>query len=169
MTNLRGFIRLVIVLFLFFLSSGQIQIAFAQCETVSEIPVSECEALVSLYNSTGGDSWSDNSGWLISTTPCSWYGVGCQNGHVTDLDFHQNWLSGSIPSELGNLADLQSLSFQSNQLSGGIPSQLGNLANLQYLHLGGNQLSGSIPSQLGNLDSARPEIGKNELSRHQKI
>ena len=38
-----------------------------------------------------------------------------------------------------------------NYLSGPLPSTLGNLANLRHLNLGGNQLSGSIPDSLGNL------------------
>jgi hypothetical protein len=164
MTNLREFIRLVIVLFLFFLTYGNIQIAFAQCETVSEIPMSECEALVSLYNSAGGDSWSNNSGWLISNTPCSWYGVLCLNGHVSNLTLPSNQLSGSIPPELGNLANLIQLYLWSNQLSGSIPSQLGNLANLTELALNYNQLSGSIPSELGNLANlTRLYLDNNEL------
>ena len=38
-----------------------------------------------------------------------------------------------------------------NQLSGAIPPELGNLANLTVLGLSFNQLSGAIPSELGNL------------------
>ena len=38
-----------------------------------------------------------------------------------------------------------------NQLTGGIPAELGNLANLQHLYLSGNELTGAIPAELGNL------------------
>ena len=46
---------------------GQQQTALAEfdCNTVSETPISECEALVSLYDSTNGESWSNNDGCLI--------------------------------------------------------------------------------------------------------
>jgi len=51
----------------------------------SEIPVLECEALVAFYESTNGPDWSNNTGWLTSDTPCSWYGVTCTGEHVTEL------------------------------------------------------------------------------------
>ena len=60
-------------------------------------------------------------------------------------------MTGSIPSELGNLSGLQRLHLWTNQLSGSIPPQLGNLVNLDSLQLWKNQLSGSIPPQLGSL------------------
>ena len=46
-------------------------------------------------------------------------------------------MSGGIPPELGNLANLTQLWLYGNELSGGIPPELGNLANLEGLHLGG--------------------------------
>ena len=36
-----------------------------------------------------------------------------------------NQLTGAIPAELGNLANLESLSLSLNQLTGGIPAELG--------------------------------------------
>ena len=62
-------------------------------------------------------------------------------------------LSGSIPSELGNLDNLDTLSLYDNQLSESIPSELGNLDNLEYLYLGGNQLSGCVPTKLLDVPS----------------
>jgi hypothetical protein len=123
------------------------------CDSVLEIPKAECQALVDLYNSTNGPSWTHNTDWLSNYFPCTghWYGVSCSGGHVTSLDLHDNHLSGGIPSSLGNLTKLQSLDFNQNQLGGSIPSSLGSLSNLQELYLPNNQLSGSIPSSLGNL------------------
>ena len=66
-----------------------------------------------------------------------------------------NGLTGSIPSELGNLSNLTSLTLISNDLTGSIPSELGNLSNLTTLWIGYNELSGSIPSELGNLTNLR--------------
>ena len=40
---------------------------------------------------------------------------------------------GEIPTELGNLSNLQRLNLEPNQLSGEIPTELGNLSNLERL------------------------------------
>jgi len=70
---------------------------------------------------------------------------------LTRLDLINNELTGTIPSELGNLINLTELNLNNNQLTGAIPSELGNLINLDKLNLYENQLTGPIPSQLGNL------------------
>jgi hypothetical protein len=77
---------------------GQLQ-AF-DCASVTEIPQGECEALVALYNSTSGPNWFVNTGWLQTTTPCSWYGVSCTAGHVSRLRLVGNSLNGLIPAQL---------------------------------------------------------------------
>ena len=69
-------------------------------------------------------------------------------------------MSGEIPSELGNLANLRTLILSRNQLSGEIPPELGNLANLTELYLHENQLSGCVPSSLlGRLDTDESNLG----------
>jgi hypothetical protein len=40
------------------------------CATVSQIPQSECQTLMTLYNSTDGAGWRYRSGWLGTATPC---------------------------------------------------------------------------------------------------
>ena len=64
---------------------------------------------------------------------------------------HTPQLSGSIPTELGNLTNLEGLSISGNQLSGTVPPELGILTKLSVLYLHGNQLRGSIPPELGKL------------------
>ena len=121
------------------------------CSSVTEIPQVECEALVALYNSTDGPNWFYSYGWLVTSTPCSWYGVTCEAGHVQTISLGWNKLSGSIPPELGNLINLTILVLDVNELVGSIPPELGNLGSLSSLYLNSNQLSGSIPPELGNL------------------
>ena len=73
------------------------------CEQVSEISEAECYALEALYNSTGGDTWVDNTDWLATDTPCSWYGVSCTSGHVTGINLDSNNLDGTLPASLQDL------------------------------------------------------------------
>ena len=113
-------------------------------------------ALATLYNATNGSSWQNETNWLSNGPLGEWHGVSTDaDGRVAGLSLLGNQLSGPIPSELGNLANLQELNLWGNQLSGPIPSELGNLANLEHLWLRRNQLSGPIPSELGNLANLR--------------
>ena len=148
-------------------SSGLTCLDSGVCESVAEIPQTECEALVALYNNTSGDKWTNNSNWGETEMPCSspWYGVTCDTEHVTQIDLNTNQLSGNIPPELGDLTNLQHIFLHTNELSGGIPPDLGNLSNLQSLYLHTNQLSGTIPSTLGNLSNLQVlDLYINDLS-----
>ena len=121
------------------------------CADVTEIPQTECESLVALYDNTDGPNWANDTDWLNTNTPCSWHGVNCYDGHVASLLLSSNQLDGTLSSELGNLANLKGLYLHVNQLTGTIPPEAGDLASLQHLNLGSNQLTGAIPSELGNL------------------
>ncbi len=126
----------------------------------ASIPQSEIDALITLYNSTNGDNWYNNSGWknidgsFNITHVDQWYGITLSaTGSVTSLSLQNNQLSGSIPTSLSNLSNLTRLGLSSNQLTGSIPTSLGNLSNLTWLYLDSNQLTGSIPTWLGNLSN----------------
>ena len=123
-------------------------------------------ALVALYNATGGATWTNNRNWLTNEALSEWHRVTTdENGRVTILRLVLNGLSGEIPPELGNLANLQILSFSRNGLSGEIPAALGNLANLQTLSLSANTLTGEIPVELGDLANLeRLDLLQNALS-----
>ena len=123
-------------------------------------------ALVALYEATDGANWDSNANWLSDRPIGEWYGVIADlSGRVTELSLNFNQLSGEIPAELGNLANLELLELEGNRLTGEIPAELGNLANLRYLDLWQNQLSGEIPAELGNLGNLRGlGLGRNQLS-----
>ena len=114
-------------------------------------------ALVPLYSGTDGPNWTNATNWASDKPLGEWYGVTTDaGGRVTKLSLNDNNLQGTIPVELGKLANLESLSLSANQLTDEIPPELGKLTSLAELNLSKNQISGNIPSELGqlaNLDS----------------
>ena len=116
-----------------------------------EDPPTEKDGLIALYCATSGDGWTNKSNWLSDKGINQWRGVTTSSSRVTGLSLNRNNLSGTIPTELGNLTNLTQLDLEENQLSGTIPTDLGNLTNLERLWLHANQLSGTIPTELGNL------------------
>ena len=132
----------------------RVQAESFDCNTVTDVPATECEALVALYESTNGAGWTDHTNWLETTTAGNWSGVGVNDEHVTVLGLGWNQLRGIIPPELGSLTSLSRLALGGNHLSGEIPPELGSLTNLKVLDLSWNhQLSGAIPPELGQLTS----------------
>jgi hypothetical protein len=110
----------------------------------------ERAALVALYQSTDGDSWKNNYGWLgAEGTECSWYGVSCNSGSVSNLDLSRNSLVGVLPTEFGNLTELTFLNLGYNSVSGNITELFKNFTKLTYAQFwGGNEIDGVMPKEL---------------------
>ena len=141
-------------------------------------PQNDREVLEVLYDSTGGESWTNRRNWKTSTPLGDWYGVTTDTaGRVTELDLGGNELTGIIPAALGDLELLQTLHLggridptsrqwlTTNALTGPIPDELGRLENLSSLWLGWNELTGRIPDALGNLANLEwLSLGRNGLT-----
>ena len=140
-------------------------------------PQNDREVLEVLYDSTGGESWTNHGNWKTSTPLGDWYGVTTDAaGRVTELDLSGNELTGPVPAALGDLELLQTLNLAdrwdppsrqwfTNALTGPIPSSLGRLSNLRRLYLDGNELTGRIPDALGNLTNLESlSLGRNGLT-----
>jgi len=141
------------------------QVQSFDCSTVTDVPKSECEALVALYESANGAGWTDNTNWLSTTTVGNWEGVMVADGYVSQILLYQNNLTGTIPAEMGNLTNLTRLWLAWNQLTGTIPAELGDLTNLENLRLTSNQLTGTIPAELGNLTNLQYlDLESNQLT-----
>ena len=93
----------------------------------SVVSLTDCEALMALFDATDGPNWTLNGRWGSDTDPCTWDGVSCTQGVLAELNLRNYGLSGEIPAELGNLSNLVSLRLGGNLLSGAIPAELGNL------------------------------------------
>ena len=113
----------------------------------------ERDALVALYDATGGADWTNSADWSTGAPVSQWHGVTTDaSGRVSGLDLQDNALSGEIPADLGNLINLEQLRLNDNQLTGGIPAALGRLENLTLLHLSENQLTGCVPAALMDVE-----------------
>jgi len=68
------------------------------------------------------------------------------------LSLSSNNLTGKIPTEIGRLVNLNSLFlYNNNKLTGKIPTEIGQLVNLNFLSLYNNKLTGKIPTEIGQL------------------
>lgn len=118
---------------------------------------SDRAALIALYNATNGSNWTNNTNWLSESPLGEWYGITLdQDGRVSQLVLERNNLQGSIPSDIGQLSELDNLSLRDNQVSGTLPVELGKLKTLSRLDLASNRLAGTVPTgivgELSNLE-----------------
>ena len=126
-------------------------------------------ALVALYDSTDGDNWDNNDGWLEAPVS-EWHGVTVSGDRVVSLYLAGLYgdpfgLSGSLPPEMGDLTALQNLNLRHNQLTGEIPPELSQLSSLEGLFFRYNQLTGQIPSELSQLSNLEVLwLDKNQLT-----
>jgi len=109
----------------------------------------EKNALIALFDSTKGDSWSVS--WDTTEPVCDWHGVECVDGLISGLKLEFNNLQGTIPTEIGDLSNLQIINLKGNNLSGNIPTEIGRLSSLQELYLEYNFLSGEMPEVVCNI------------------
>ncbi len=131
------------------------------------IPTAERNALIDLYNSTGGINWTNNNGWLGAVgTECTWERVYCnfEETSVTEIRLYDHYLVGTLPDSLPDLSNLRYLDLSGNYLTG-IPASLGSSPSLTHLILDDNDLSGSIPTSLGSLATLQwIDLNDNDLT-----
>ncbi|KAK8641523.1 hypothetical protein V6N13_010923 [Hibiscus sabdariffa] len=96
------------------------------------------------------DSW-DSKSLASDGCPKNWFGITCNEGHVTSITLNDLGLVGnfSFPVIVG-LKLLRNLSISSNQLTGTILN-IGSIRSLEFLDLSVNAFHGVIPSGIANL------------------
>jgi Leucine-rich repeat (LRR) protein len=98
------------------------------------------QALMDLYEATGGSSWSNHSGWGRGNPDGSWHGVEVNSqGRVVRLNLRANGLNGQLPESIGNLSRVRYFNVKQNTLSGSIPSSIGQMSSLTHLLLNGRK------------------------------
>ena len=107
----------------------------------AELDTDALVALVGLYATTGGPTWTNNENWLSQAPLAAWFGVTADaDGRVTGLDLSDNNLSGALPSSLNKLANLKEIDLGSNNgLVGPMPESLTQLT-IESLNLAGTGL-----------------------------
>ncbi|CAI9113710.1 OLC1v1014363C1 [Oldenlandia corymbosa var. corymbosa] len=137
-------------------------INFLFVATISTDLSTDREALLALRSAVGGRTYLWNAS---SPTPCNWAGVQCQNNRVVVLRLPASSLSGSLPSNtICNLTSLRTLSLRLNHLSGPLPSDFPQCAELRNLYLQGNQFSGPISPVLNIHSLVRLNLAGNQFS-----
>lgn len=135
--------RIIYILFLYcFLSNISV--------IKGQVLVSDSLALVDLYNQCGGNSWTNNSGWLTTLPVSSWQGVTVMAGRVDVLQLISQNLTGSLPNSFCNLTEMRYLYLAHNNLTGDLPSCFSNLVNLNSVDFTNNKFTGAIPSEIVN-------------------
>ncbi|KAK6915983.1 Leucine-rich repeat [Dillenia turbinata] len=115
-------------------------------------PTEEATALLTWKASLNTDSQISLSSW-VGSSPCNWTGIYCDNtGGVYNISLGSLSLSGTLDElSFSSFPSLQYLTLRNNWLHGSIPSQIGSLSQLTWLDLSYNRLSGAIPSTIGLL------------------
>ena len=143
---------------LFFLLFSQLY--FSQNWSIS---FAERTALVSIYNSTSGETWSQK--WDLEKDPKNWYGIKIKNGSVTEINLRGNALKGNFPITVSSFSKLQKLDLSSNQLTGEISPAISSLSNLVRLDISNNRFTGDPTAAILPLSNLQEiSIGNNQFT-----
>lgn len=134
-------------------------------------------ALEAFYNATNGSHWlipddKRKSDWSFhnedssNVDVCAWHGITCDvnTGYVVEMDMDgwgkslQGTLSthnfkGSLPSELAQLSNLESLKVSTTDVEGTLPIEFGRLKQLNVLDLRWSNINPAIPDAIGDMTS----------------
>ncbi|MBN2426629.1 MAG: T9SS type A sorting domain-containing protein [Calditrichaceae bacterium] len=130
---------LTVFLYVFFMFSG----------LLAEVAEKDSLALIALYDSTAGASWTNV--WNLNNEVNTWHGVTVKNKRVISLNLYNNNLNGVLPKELGDLDSLGYLRIGNDEINGALPDGIWQLKNLYYIYIGSTDITGSIPPEIQNL------------------
>lgn len=134
--------------------------------------IDDWTALKAIYTNNNGLNWLNTTGWDVHIEPHSSYPNYCdlgelygitlnKYGRIRDIDLggtslERFGLTGTIPTQIQLLSDLETLFLRGNEFNSEIPSEIGSLSKLKTLYLSDSEFTGNIPTelrQLKNLES----------------
>lgn len=130
--------------------------SFAQPGEGYVINQTDSLALVAYYESTNGDQWLNNAGWLTDAPVYSWVGIEevanvagdgePADWRVTVIDMPRNNMTvpGPLPADLADLEFLEDFKADVNLHIGGLPPELASLNRLQFLLVRTNLFTGTV-------------------------
>ena len=111
----------------------------------------ERDVLTMLYKSVGGEAWENNENWLDENVSiCDWYGVDCsqkKKSHsnsqfVSRLNLSSNNLIGTVPPQLYQLKNLETLDVSNNNVNVELAG-IGN-SNLKQMYADSTEITSLI-------------------------
>jgi hypothetical protein len=99
--------------------------------------VTDSLALVALYNSTGGASWTTKTNWTTGDID-TWAGVTVNGQSITALSLPSNKITGTIPDAMVDINALQTINLSGNSITS-IPDFTANL-QVTTLNVSNNKL-----------------------------
>jgi len=119
----------------------------SKAQLLKQLKKEQCEALVDLYNSTGGDRWRSNEGWGDSNIH-NWRAVRVSGGDVEAIWLRGNNLRGELPSSIVNLA-MAIVDLSNNDITGTLPPDyFRGMRENSWLVLRHNRMHGNIPPEI---------------------
>ncbi|KAG0262159.1 hypothetical protein BG011_000279 [Mortierella polycephala] len=86
---------------------------------------------------------------------------GIDDWYIIELHLGFNGLSGPVPKELSELANLMILDISNNDLTGEIPGSYGNLTRLRRLDVSSNKITGAFPTAVTKMTNIQELVLKN--------
>lgn len=122
------------------------------------------EALIALYDATGGDQWTEKTNWCSEKDLSLWYGLKFMDDDLIGLELRNNNLQGTLSLELmQKFPELQTLDVSGNEISAIDVSTNTQLTNLKCNSNSLNELNVSTNTQLTNLQCSSNSLDKLEV------
>ncbi|MFY0605218.1 MAG: cadherin domain-containing protein [Cyclobacteriaceae bacterium] len=104
--------------------------------------------IVSIYENTSGDSWTNKDGWKVGPI-ADWYGITSDGARIIKIDLSNNNLVGALPSDLTQLSGVDTINFAGNSLEA-LPD-LSAITDIKRINISENLLSFEVLEAITNL------------------